>query len=95
MNGEATMPTEGSDGKELPHTSKGGEVKSGHIVRIATALGSFLVIIVNDLGPAADGLAREIESEVIGKLRAHRDLVEEMSTVDVQRGDLDLSSIQL
>ena len=49
-----------------------GPRKSGRIVRIGTALGSYLVVIVNDLGPAADCLTREIKREVIDRLRAQR-----------------------
>jgi hypothetical protein len=57
-------------------------------VRISTALGTFVVIVVNDLGPAADALTNEIERDVLGRLRAHRSLAPEMNTVEVQRGDL-------
>jgi hypothetical protein len=72
-----------------------GPRKSGRIVRIGTALGSYLVVIVNDLGPVADCLTREIEREVIERLRAHRDIAPEMATVDVQRGELDYESHDL
>jgi hypothetical protein len=78
----------------LPETPV-GQQKSGRIVRIGTALGSFLVVIVNDLGPAADPLAGEIERDVIDRLRAHRHIAEEMAIVDLQRGDLDYELIHL
>jgi hypothetical protein len=89
----------------VKHTSAGnglsetgndpGRCKSGRVVRIGTALGSYLVVIVNDLGPVADGLTREIEGGVLDRLRAHRHIAPEMATVDLQRGELDYESIDL
>jgi len=58
------------------------------IIRISTALGTFAVIVVNDLGPAADALTGEIEQDALRRLHAHRSLAPEMSTVEVQRGDM-------
>jgi len=84
----------GAPPPDLPETSA-GQQKSGRIVRIGTALGSFLVVIVNDLGPAADSLSGEIERYVIDRLRAHRHIAEEMAVVDLQRGELDYELIHL
>jgi len=66
----------------------GGD-KSGSIVRVSTALGSFAVEILNDFGPIADALAAEIEAAVLGRLRAYRHLGDEMATIDIQRAEFD------
>ncbi|HEY7119899.1 MAG TPA: hypothetical protein VH475_25140 [Tepidisphaeraceae bacterium] len=82
-------------------SSNGGEAtdgvrqKSGHIVRIGTALGTFVVEIINDFGPIADPLTADIERSVIACLRAHRKLGDELATVDIQRGELDFETHQL
>lgn len=66
-----------------------GMSKSGSMVRVTTALGSFAVEILNDFGPLADALAAEIEAAVLGRLRAYRHLGEEMATIDIQRAEFD------
>jgi hypothetical protein len=66
-----------------------GTSKSGSIVRVSTALGSFVIEIINDVGPIADALAAEIESAVLERLRAHRHVAAEMGTVDIQRAEFD------
>src|SRR4051794_11406349 len=58
-----------------------GKSDGGRVVRISTALGTFVVIIVNDLGPAADALTREVEQDALSRLHAHRSLAAEMNTV--------------
>ena len=88
------MKDDFSSSNRLPDTPESGGEKNGMIVRIATALGSFLVVIVNDLGTVAGPLAEEIEIGVIESLRKHRHIVAEMATIDVQRGELDFESIQ-
>jgi hypothetical protein len=60
-------------------------MQSGTMVRIGTALGSFVVEIRNDLGPVADPLAREIEEAVLYNLRNHQRVAGELRTVDIQR----------
>jgi hypothetical protein len=72
-----------------------GLLKGGRIVRIGTALGTFMVEIVNDLGPVADPLTSDVERSVIACLRAHRHIVSEMTTIDVQRGELDFETFEL
>jgi hypothetical protein len=68
--------------------------RGARIIRISTALGTFAVIVVNDLGPAADALTREIEQDALHRLHAHRSLVPEMSSVEVQRGDMEIEVIE-
>jgi hypothetical protein len=63
--------------------------KSGSMVRVSTALGSFAIEILNDFGPLANALAAEIEAAVLGRLRAYRHLGEEMATIDIQRAEFD------
>ena len=63
--------------------------KSGRIVRVTTALGTFVVEILNDLGPLANGLSDEIELAVVDKIKSHQHISAEMNTVEIQRGDLD------
>ena len=89
------MNQNASAGNGRPDAHDAGPHKSGRIVRIGTALGSYLVVIINDLGPAADCLTGEIEGDVIDRLRAHRHIAPEIATVDVQRGELDYESIDL
>ena len=70
-----------------------GDPERGRIVRISTALGTYVVEVVNDLGPAADVLTREIEEDVLRRLRAHRSITDEMNSVEVQRGELEAEVI--
>jgi hypothetical protein len=65
-----------------------GAPETGHVVRISTALGTYVVVILNELGPAADDMTREIEQDVLRRLRCHRGITPEMNTVEVQRGEL-------
>jgi hypothetical protein len=67
----------------------------GRIVRISTALGTFVVEIVNDLGSVADPLTADVERGVVECLRAHRHLAREMDTLEIQRGDLDYEVVDL
>lgn len=69
--------------------------KGGTIVRIATALGTFTVDIVNDMGPIADGLTADVERSVIECLRAHRNLARETTVAEIQRGQLDYRVVDL
>jgi hypothetical protein len=69
--------------------------KGGKVVRIATALGTFTVEIVNDMGPVADALTADVERSVVKCLRAHRHLTKETAVAEVQRGDLDCRVIEL
>ena len=64
-------------------------------MRISTALGTYVVEIINDLGPAADPLTGDLEQCVIACLRAHVKIGPEMRDVDVQRGDLELETLRL
>jgi hypothetical protein len=84
---------------DLPYRRCGGSEANiellGRVVRIGTALGTFVVEIVNELGLVADELADEIEQCVLDRIKAHRDLVAEMSTVEVQRGELDYRLLDL
>jgi hypothetical protein len=64
-------------------------MKSGTMIRIGTALGSFVVEIRNDLGPVADLLAREIEDAVLFHIKTHQRLAGECRTVDIQRATFD------
>jgi hypothetical protein len=73
----------------------GSRQEGGRIVRIATALGTYVVEIVNDLGPIADPLTAEVERAVIECLRVHRHLAGEMVTVEIQRGSLDYRVLDL
>jgi len=85
-------------GDEPPDAVAGvdrGTRRSGRVVRIGTALGSFLVEIVNDVGPAADPLTAAVERCVIECLRVHKHVVPEMEVVDLQRGDLDYEAFEL
>jgi hypothetical protein len=67
----------------------------GRVVRIATALGTFSVEIVNDMGPIADALTAAVELSVVECLRAQRHLASEMATVEIQRGLLDYQVVEL
>jgi len=69
--------------------------KGGKVVRIATALGTFSVEIVNDMGPVADPLTADVERSVINCLRAHRHLARETAVVEIQRGELDYRVLEL
>lgn len=60
---------------------------SGTMIRISTALGSFVVEIRNDLGPVADDLAAEIEQGVLHSLRTHQRVAGELRTIDIQRAE--------
>jgi hypothetical protein len=72
-----------------------GGRKGGRVVRITTALGTFVVEVVNDLGPIADALTADVERCVVECLRAHRHLTREMAEVELQRGDLDYELLDL
>jgi hypothetical protein len=77
------------------HDSAGGKHKGGRVVRITTALGTFVVEIVNEVGSIADPLTVEVELAVVECLRAHRHVAREMAVVEIQRGDLDYQVIDL
>jgi hypothetical protein len=63
--------------------------KSGTLVRIGTALGSFVVEIRNDVGPIAGVLADEIEQAVLALLSEYRHLIDEMASVEIERATFD------
>jgi hypothetical protein len=65
-----------------------GTHEAGNVVRISTALGTYVVVVINELGRAADGMTREIEQDVLRRMRSHREITQEMNTVEVQRGEL-------
>jgi hypothetical protein len=73
----------------VSESPEGSPYKSGKIVRVATALGTFVVEILNDLGPLADGLSAEIEQAVVDRIKSHQHISAEMNTVEIQRADLE------
>jgi hypothetical protein len=70
-------------------------MQSGTMVRIGTALGSFVIEIRNDLGPVADDLAHEIEAAVLDNLRTHQRVAGELRTVDIQRATFEYETRDL
>src|SRR3954468_7326525 len=91
VNGEGT----GRDGGSNDVDPRADKHAGGQIVRIATALGTFTVEIVNELGPAADPLTADVERSVLDCLRAHRHLVRETAVAEIQRGQLDSRTVEL
>ena len=85
----------GNGHRESQDPRLAGSHRGGRVVRIATALGAFGVEIVNDVGVMADPLATEIELAVIECLRRHHQLMPEMASAEVQRGELDYQLIEL
>lgn len=87
-------PSASSTRGSSPKESGNGASHEGRIVRISTGLGTIVVVIVNDLGSLADPLIREIEADVLARMRAHRQIVPETNTVEVQHGDLQTRVIE-
>jgi hypothetical protein len=85
----------GGNGASEPTEPARSKHDGGSVVRISTALGTFTVEIVNEMGPIADALTADVERATIACLRAHRHLARETAVAEVLRGELEYRGIEL